>query len=390
MNILFVTIDGDPLYAGGTATIVQMMAGWLEKHSHYCAIGFFQEREHPSTYFKDRIHLIKENMEAIKRLNNKHPFDLLYITQCIGIDWCLLHECFPKAKLIAAYHNRPMLMCPPKIELLKLAKSSRILKEKMKLYLYYTLYPLYKVCVKSKERKSFVEIVRYADKIQLLSEGFRPVFKQIIPYICDGQIICIGNPVVWKLKASMEMIDNKRREVLVVCNANHQKRAHLMIEIWRRLETDPQLTGWFFTFVGDSSEVQRLKKKAFDEYHLQRIRFEGRQKPDCYYECASILLMTSGFEGWPMVLMEAMPMGVVPIAFNSFESLQDIISHKENGIIIPNNDMDKYVAGLKWLMTHPGELRDMAVKATKIVDKYSLDSIMEKYSNFFYSLVQGK
>ena len=90
MNILFVTIDGDPLYAGGTATIVQMMAGWLEKHSHYCAIGFFQEREHPSTYFKDRIHLIKENMEAIKRLNNKHPFDLLYITQCIGIDWCLL------------------------------------------------------------------------------------------------------------------------------------------------------------------------------------------------------------------------------------------------------------------------------------------------------------
>ena len=67
--------------------------------------------------------------------------------------------------------------------------------------------------------------------------------------------------------------------------------------------------------------------------------------------------MTSGFEGWPMVLMEAMPMGVVPIAFNSFESLQDIISHKENGIIIPNNDMDKYVAGLKWLMTHPGELR---------------------------------
>jgi len=50
-------------------------------------------------------------------------------------------------------------------------------------------------------------------------------------------------------------------------------------------------------------------------------------------------MMTSRFEGWPMVLMEAMQMGVVPVVYNSFESLSDIVVDGENGYIIPNNDL---------------------------------------------------
>lgn len=390
MNILFVTIDGDPLYAGGTATIVQAMARWFQNQGHYCAIGFFEEREHPSTFFKDRLYLTEENISKIQLMNNKHPFDILYITKCIGIDWAFLRKCFPHAKLIAAYHNRPMLMCTPKDELLKFAESSKNRIEKIKLYAYCALYPLYKAYIQNKERRSFREIVLHADKIQLLSEGFRPVFKKLMPRTHDEQIVCIGNPVMWNKKATKEIIAKKCKEILVVCNANHPKRAHLMIEIWRRIESDPLLADWTFTFVGDSLEVQRLKKKAICEYQLQRIRFEGRQNPELYYESASIFIMTSWFEGWPMVLMEAMPMGVVPIAFNSFESLSDIISDKDNGIIIPDNNIEKYVAGLKWLMTHPNELQNMAINATKIADRYSLDKIMNQYDCLFTALKQDK
>lgn len=387
MNILFVTIDGDPIYAGGTATIVQMMTGWLQRCGYYCAMGYIHEGTHPCSYFQDRIALTTDNENAIIQLNATHPFDILYITQCIGINWTFLRRCFPQAKFIAAYHNRPMLMHPPKEELLKYIKMSHSLPVKVKLYTYYAFYPLFKATVQGCERRSFKALVRHADKIQLLSEGFLPVFKGLIPQVRDTQIVCIGNPVVWSRKADAQTIDSKRKEVLVVCNANHQKRAHLMIEIWRRIEADFDLKDWYFTFVGDSFEVQRLKRKALDEYHLRRIRFEGRQKPEHYYERAAIFMMTSWFEGWPMVLMEAMPMGVVPIAYNSFESLPDIIVNKENGLIIPNNDMDAYVNGLKWLMIHAAERRQMAKNAIGIADRYSLDNIMRQYVQLFDSLV---
>lgn len=387
MKILFVTIDGDPQYVGGTATIVKLMAKWLKSRGHYCALGVFQELIPHCTCFEDRILLSIDNREKIKELNDRYNFDILYITQCVGIDWKFLRESFPQAKLIAAYHNRPMFMCPQKEDLLKLAKRSRCLYEKLKLFCYSSLYPLYKRQFQKKEQRNFCEMASCADKIQLLSEGFRPLLKQIIPKLTDLHIVTIANPVVYSNKISLNLINTKLNEVLAVCNANNQKRANLIIEVWRYIESDPLFNGWHLTFVGDSYEVQQLKSKAIDVYKLKRIIFEGRQDPKKYYERASIFMLTSRFEGWPMVLMEAMPMGCVPIVFDSFESLHDIIKDKENGIIIPNNNVRKYIDGLKWLIMNSEERQIMAVNATKIFDMYSVDSVMSKYEDLFCSLI---
>ena len=48
------------------------------------------------------------------------------------------------------------------------------------------------------------------------------------------------------------------------------------------------------------------------------------------------MLMTSNFEGWPLTLIEAMQFGCIPIAFDSFESLNDIITDGFNGYTIPS------------------------------------------------------
>ena len=97
--------------------------------------------------------------------------------------------------------------------------------------------------------------------------------------------------------------------------------------------------------------------------------------------------MTSSFEGWPMVLMEAMQMGVVPIAFNSFESVYDIIDDHLNGIIVENNDIDMYVKQLKWLMCHEEECMKMGEAATHIADRYSIEKVMKQYVVQFNKLL---
>jgi glycosyltransferase involved in cell wall biosynthesis len=47
--------------------------------------------------------------------------------------------------------------------------------------------------------------------------------------------------------------------------------------------------------------------------------------------------MTSAYEGWGLTLTEAQQMGVVPIAFDSFGAVYDIIENEYNGLIIPNS-----------------------------------------------------
>jgi glycosyltransferase involved in cell wall biosynthesis len=387
MNILFLSIDGDPIHAGGTATIVQAMAKWFMEKGNFCSLGYVDDFNPPSTFFKEKIKISLENEEEIKKFNRKHLIDIVYMTKCMGVDWELLHRCFPMAKFVAAYHNRPLLRYAPFCEMRNQFMACNSLKDKLRWGTIIATYPLSKYKSQRKELHDFKEMVKYSDKIQLLSTGFYPVFKRIVPHVKDNQLIAIGNPALYKEQMPPEDILKKEKTVLIVSNANMQKRAHLAIEAWAEIEKDSAFDDWNFVFVGGSIEVDRLKKLAQYKYKFKRALFTGRQSPLPYYQKASIFLLTSRFEGWPMVLVEAMQMGVVGVAFNSYESLSDIINDRKDGIIVPNNNMKRYVKELKWLMAHNEERIQMAKEATKIAERYSLDSIMNQYNKLFHELI---
>ena len=74
-------------------------------------------------------------------------------------------------------------------------------------------------------------------------------------------------------------------------------------------------------------------------WHFVIVR---RKNPLRYYEHASIFMMTSAYEGWGMTVIEAMQNGVVPIVFNSYSAVYDILTDEEDGIIIENNDIKNY------------------------------------------------
>ncbi|RGN76255.1 glycosyltransferase [Segatella copri] len=73
-----------------------------------------------------------------------------------------------------------------------------------------------------------------------------------------------------------------------------------------------------------------MKKEISSRY----LTFEGFQSPIEYYKRASIICMTSSFEGFPMVLVEAMQFGCVPIAFDSFEAIRDVIIPEKTGELV--------------------------------------------------------
>ena len=54
-------------------------------------------------------------------------------------------------------------------------------------------------------------------------------------------------------------------------------------------------------------------------------------------------MMTSRSEAWGLTLTEAQQMGVVPIAFDTYASLRDIITDGVDGEIIAEGDVDGYV-----------------------------------------------
>lgn len=123
---------------------------------------------------------------------------------------------------------------------------------------------------------------------------------------------------------------------------------------------------------------------------LKQVRFEGFQHPKPYYERASILVLTSEYESFPLVLAECMSFGVVPVVYGSYLAVYDIIEHDKNGIVVQPKggkfDAEEMAGGLVRLMSDAGKRGSMVLAAMEKSRDYSIETIARKWEDLFTNL----
>lgn len=385
MNILIISFDSDPPHYGGVSTMTNLLAKEFIKKGHTCCLGYPFKSEYPSSFFKDKILLSNKNIVAIKKYAETHQFDII-LSQFITIDYKIVSILKnPYTKIVTVYHTRPMLHGLEFEDLINYIERSNNWLHRLYNITKIPLLPFYKIIRKRKEKISFYEAYRNSDKLVLLSKYFFSALKEIIPHAKINKIAFIGNPIVFEECFPIERLEEKKKKVLVVCSAEHVKRIPIILKIWQSIENDSEYNEWSFTYVGDGDMFNQIKKQA-KKMQLKRITFTGFTSPLPYYKESSILLMTSKYEGWPMVLMEGQQMGVVPISYNSFESLKEIIDNENNGIIIPNNDIKTFIKRLKDLMLDDEKRKKMAQNAIVSSQRHSKRNTVDKYLFLFENL----
>lgn len=117
------------------------------------------------------------------------------------------------------------------------------------------------------------------------------------------------------------------------------------------------------------------------------VGFEGFKEPQPYYERASILVLASEYEGFPLVLAECMSFGVIPIVYDSYSAVHDIIDDGIDGIIVPYNASgfvpEIMAMQLSLLMCDEDRRKNMSVNAMKKSNDYSLDYIYKQWESIF-------
>lgn len=98
--------------------------------------------------------------------------------------------------------------------------------------------------------------------------------------------------------------------------------------------------------------------------------------------------MTSIFEGWGLVLTEAMSLGCIPIAFNSFESVYDIIDNEKNGFIIPHFKVKSYIKTLQLLMEDEALCNKISNNAVTKSKKYLIENIGKQWEGLIHEIQQ--
>lgn len=102
---------------------------------------------------------------------------------------------------------------------------------------------------------------------------------------------------------------------------------------------------------------------------------------------ASMFVLSSRFEGLPMVLLEAMTAGLPPVAFDCPTGPAEVIAPGRSGLLVPPRDVPALAAGLCEMIEDPARRRAMAAEAMREAERYSIDAVRDRWEELFADLV---
>ena len=389
MNILFLLKSLD---IGGLEVVTSVLANKFVSEGHQVVLWAFYEGK---TSLADRLdarvkliygygfHSNKANVKSLRQVLVDNHIQIAINQWGLPYLPALTLKKASKGlelKTIAVYHNDPSSNGRIKEVEIALERCDSCLKRillKWKLYVF-----------KQITAASMRYIYRNSDRFMVLSGSFVEHFKNYTGIKDASKLIVQTNPVTVNSDGYEPNFTKKKKEVVFVGRLDYnQKRVHRVIETWALLED--KYPEWTLKIVGDGIERNNLERLSV-YLNLQHVNFEGFKTPRPYYERASILMLTSEFEGFPLVLAECMSFGVVPVVYGSYSAVYDIIDDGKDGIVIPYDKSgfhaERMAEKLSVIMSD-GELRNrMAVKAREKSREYSIETIYEQWEKVLNGL----
>ena len=189
---------------------------------------------------------------------------------------------------------------------------------------------------------------------------------------------CIYNPLSY---TSETVTDGKKKNVVFVGRLEwEQKGLDYLLEIIDRFYRNDRFKDWTFTVVGDGNDRVRLENELEGKKYQKNIRLVGKtQDVKKYFLDSSICLNTSKWEGFGLVITEAMECGVPVIAFATDGPLE-IITSGVDGYIIPKYDLNIFTDKLLRLASSYELRSSMAKEAKKKAGYFSMQHIFRQWN----------
>ena len=392
MNILFLM---KVFEVGGQEVVTSTLAQSFVSHGHSVTIVSFKQPnplmlerldKRIEVFTLDEFCYSKENVEKLRSaLINKQINIVINQWGLPYIPAKVLNEAKKglAIKTIAVYHNSPDSNARIKEVEIALLQTRNHLKRWM--------LQCKKFAFKQITSQSMRYVYNHSDLYMVLSPSFIDKFKDFTGIKHPNHLIVQTNPITIDTTGFQLDLTRKQKEIIYVGRIDYnQKRVSRIIETWSLLEN--KYPDWSVKIIGDGKERKQLEEMC-KSLKLKRVSFEGFQSPIEYYKKASILILTSEYEGFGLVIVEGMSFGVVPVVYGSYSAVYDIIKHKENGMIVqPQNgkfEVNEMAKRLAFVMENESKRNEMAQNAILTSKRdYSLESIYRSWEKVFDKLMQ--
>ena len=177
------------------------------------------------------------------------------------------------------------------------------------------------------------------------------------------------------------------KRVIAVARYSHEKGIDLLLQAWAEIEK--QCTDWRLDVFGegDTAPFEQL----IDELTIDRNRckLNGRiNEIEQEYMKSSIAVCSSRFEGFGLVIVEAMACGLPVVSFDCLWGPHEIITNGENGLLVENGNIIKMADAINILIRNKKYREQIGKKSVVSVQQYNRSQIVQKWNDLFKKIIE--
>lgn len=225
---------------------------------------------------------------------------------------------------------------------------------------------------------NLVTNLKKLDKFVVLTDEDRKNWIEL------NNTVVIPDPLTFS-PSTCSPLTNKR--VIAVGRYVYQKGFDILLKSWSIVEK--ACPDWYLTIIGQGERLEY--ETLIDELRIDRKRCKllgPTERIQDEFMSSSLFVMSSRFEGFGMVLVEAMACGLPVVSFDCPCGPKDIVKNNVDGFLIESGNIEKMADAIIMLIKHPEKRKDMADKAIENVQRFSLDHIAERWKSLFDALYE--
>lgn len=214
--------------------------------------------------------------------------------------------------------------------------------------------------------RALVKQLKRLDRFVVLTEEDKRNWVEL------PNVTVIPNPLQNTEETPISTVENQK--VIAVGRYVYQKGFDLLVDAWERVvEKHPDWSLYVYGR-GEKNKYRQVQNCFFED-----VVADINEK----YAESSIFVLSSRFEGFGMVIVEAMRCGVPAVSFACPCGPSDIITHEKDGFLVENGNVEQLAERICYLIEHPDERKEMGRNAIENAKNYSLDEIGKRWINLF-------